>query len=117
MAIKDCVFCRIGSGKVDSDVLYLDDRIFVVKDISPKAPTHLLIIPRRHVISLAYAAGRTSVTLGHMFVVAEEMARREGVTVSGYRVIVNQGCDSGQEIEHLHMHLLGGKLLEPLGKI
>ncbi len=112
MTTKECVFCGMSQGTVDTDILYRDEQIIVVRDINPKAPTHLLIIPRRHVASLAYAAGRTAATLGQMFVVAEEMARREGVTVSGYRLIVNQGPDSGQEIEHVHMHLLGG---EPLG--
>ena len=115
MTTRDCIFCGMSDGKVDTDILYRDDQIIVVKDIRPKAPTHLLIIPRRHVASLAYAGGRTSAILGQMFVVAEEMARREGVTVSGYRLIVNQGPDAGQEIEHLHMHLLGGKPLGALG--
>ena len=114
MAIKDCVFCRISSGKIDTDILYLDDKIFVVKDISPKAPTHLLIIPNMHLPSLAYIGPGQVPIMGHLYVVAEEMARREGVTLSGYRLVLNQGTDSGQEIEHLHMHLLGG---QPLGNM
>ena len=115
MITNECIFCVMSQGSMDTDSLYLDEQIIVVRDINPKAPTHLLIIPRRHVVSLAYATGRTSATLGQMFVVAEEMARREEVTISGYRLIVNQGPDSGQEVEHLHMHLLGGKLQVPLG--
>lgn len=108
MATDGCVFCGMSDGKLNVDLLYQDDQIIAVRDISPRAPTHIVIIPRKHVISLAYAGGRTSAILGRMFIIAEEMARREGITVSGYRLIVNQGPDSGQEIEHLHMHLLGG---------
>ena len=109
MSGNDCIFCAISRGTVQTDFLYLDQQIMVIRDIRPRAPTHLLIIPRRHVKGLTYAAGRTSGTLGQMFVIAEEMARREGVTVSGYRLIVNQGPDSGQELEHVHMHLLAGR--------
>jgi histidine triad (HIT) family protein len=109
MSCNGCIFCRISSGEVQTDFLYLDRQIMVIRDINPRAPTHLLIIPRRCVQGLTYAAGRTSAVLGQMFVIAEEMARREGVTVSGYRLIVNQGPDSGQELKHVHMHLLGGR--------
>ena len=115
MSGNDCIFCGMSSGAVETDFLYLDQQIMVIRDIRPEAPTHLLIIPRRHVKGLTYAAGRTSATLGQMFVIAEEMARREGVTVSGYRLIVNQGPNSGQELEHVHMHLLGGKSMSAMG--
>ena len=108
MSANECVFCGMSAGTVETDFLYLDQQIMVVRDINPRAPTHLLIIPRRHIKGLTYAAGRTSATLGQLFVVAEEMARRQGVTLSGYRLVVNQGPDSGQELEHVHMHLLGG---------
>ena len=109
MSGNDCIFCAMSSGAMQVNFLYLDQQIMVIRDIRPRAPTHLLIIPRRCVKGLTYAAGRTSAVLGQMFVIAEEMARREGVTVSGYRLIVNQGPDSGQELEHLHMHLLAGR--------
>ena len=108
MSANECVFCGMSAGTVEADFLYLDQQIMVVRDINPRAPTHLLIIPRRHIKGLTYAAGRTSATLGQLFVIAEEMARRQGVTLSGYRLVVNQGPDSGQELEHVHMHLLGG---------
>ena len=108
MSANECVFCGMSAGTVEADFLYLDQQIMVVRDINPRAPTHLLIIPRRHIKGLIYAAGRTSATLGQLFVIAEEMARRQGVTLSGYRLVVNQGPDSGQELEHVHMHLLGG---------
>tara|TARA_B100000315_G_scaffold49485_1_gene44079 strand:- start:627 stop:944 length:318 start_codon:yes stop_codon:yes gene_type:complete len=95
--------------------IYRDDRVIVVRDINPKAPVHLLIIPNMHLASLAYVGPGQVPIMGHLFVVAEEMARREGVTLSGYRLIMNQGQDSGQEIEHLHLHLLGGRQLGAMG--
>ena len=94
--------------------IYRDERVFVLRDINPKAHTHLLIIPNMHLPSLAYIGPSQVPIMGHLYVVAEEMARREGVTPSGYRLVLNQGTDSGQEIEHLHMHLLGG---QPLGNM
>jgi histidine triad (HIT) family protein len=95
--------------------IYRDDRVIVVRDINPKAPVHLLIIPNMHLASLAYVGPGQVPIMGHLFVVAEEMARREGVTLSGYRLVMNQGQDSGQEIDHLHLHLLGGQPLGAMG--
>ena len=95
--------------------VYRDDRVFAVKDLNPKAPVHMLIIPNMHIASLAYVGPGQVPIMGHMFVVAEEIARREGVTLSGYRLVMNQGYDSGQEILHPHMHLLGGKKLGAMG--
>jgi histidine triad (HIT) family protein len=115
MPPKKCVFCDISSGKQEAEVLYRDDEVIVIKDIKPVAPVHLLLIPCRHVAGLTYASGSVSNTLGKMFALAEEMARRQAVTVSGYRLVVNQGPDSGQQVEHLHMHLLGGRALKAMG--
>ena len=95
--------------------VYRDDRVFAVKDINPKAPVHMLIIPNMHIASLAYVGPGQVPIMGHMFVVAEEIARREGVTLSGYRLVMNQGDDSGQEIPHPPMPLLGGKKLGAMG--
>ena len=115
MTTRDCLFCKMASGEVQVDILYRDGHLFVIRDIRPRAPTHLLLIPLQHVVGLdSISEGLTS-TMGQLFVVAEEMARREGVTSSGYRLVLNQGLDSGQEIPHLHMHLLGGKRLGVLG--
>lgn len=110
-----CIFCQISRGGAGAERLYTDDRCFVIRDIYPSAPTHLLVIPHQHITSLAYIGpGQESLT-GHLFTVAEEMARREEVTVSGYRLVINQGRDSGQEVVHLHLHLLAGKRLPALG--
>lgn len=115
MSTQDCIFCKIIRGEVPSEALYRDDRCMVIRDIRPAAPVHLLIIPLAHLAGLAYVGAGQVPVMGHLFEVAEEMARREGVTLSGYRLVVNQGPDSGQEIPHVHMHLLAGRPLPPLG--
>jgi histidine triad (HIT) family protein len=111
MTTRDCIFCKIPGGEVEAQVVYRDDRVYVIRDMNPLAPVHLLIIPNQHVASLAYVGPGQVPVMGQIFVVAEEMARREGVTLSGYRLVMNQGPDSGQQIEHAHMHLLGGRKL------
>ncbi len=113
--MPDCIFCDIGKGQTDTETLFQDDRCFVIRDINPVAPTHLLIIPYAHITSLAYIGPGQEPNIGHLFAVAEEMARREQVTLSGFRLVLNQGPDAGQGIAHLHLHLLGGKPLPPLG--
>ena len=115
MSTRDCIFCTMAQDSTHEAPIYRDERVFVLRDINPKAPVHLLIIPNTHLASLAYVGPGQVPIMGHMFVVAEEMARREGVTLSGYRLALNQGPDSGQEIEHLHLHLLGGHKLGIMG--
>ena len=114
MTTRQCIFCNMARDSIHEAPIYRDDRVFVVRDLNPKAPVHVLIIPNMHLASLAYVGPGQVPIMGHLFVVAEEMARREGVTLSGYRLTMNQGQDSGQEIEHLHLHLLGGR---PMGAI
>jgi histidine triad (HIT) family protein len=115
MTTRECVFCSMARDPIHLSPIYRDDRVFVVRDIRPKAPVHLLIIPNMHLASLAYVGPGQVPIMGHLFEVAEEMARREGVTLSGYRLALNQGQDSGQEIEHLHLHLLAGRKLRAMG--
>ena len=115
MTTSECIFCGMARNSTHESVIYRDDRVFVVKDISPKAAVHLLIIPNMHLNSLAYIGPVQVPIMGHLYVVAEEMSRREGVALSGYRLTLNQGPDSGQEISHLHMHLLGGQALGAMG--
>ena len=110
-----CVFCGIARDSADQDVIYRDDRCFVVRDVSPKAPVHLLVIPNMHIASLAYVGPGQVPIMGHLFVVAEEMARRKNVTLSGYRLVLNQGPDAQQTITHPHVHLLGGRQLGDMG--
>jgi len=114
MSASECIFCGMARDSGHQAPIYRDERVFVVKDINPKASVHLLIIPNTHLPSLAYIGPGQVPIMGHLFVVGEEMARREGVTLSGYRLVLSQGPASGQEIEHLHLHLLGG---QPLGNM
>ena len=108
---EECIFCRIRSGDLESEVLYQDDNCFVIRDIAPKAPVHLLVIPNRHFTYLTDLTPEHYPMIGGMFRAAKEMARREGLVDAGYRLVVNQGSDSGQAVAHLHLHLLGGKPL------
>ena len=112
---QDCIFCKISSGEVKSDILYRDDHCFVIRDIAPKAPVHLLVIPHRHFTYLTYLTPAFYPALCSMFVAAEEMAKREGVGNTGYRLVINQGDNAGQQIPHLHLHLLAGGRLGPMG--
>jgi histidine triad (HIT) family protein len=112
---KECIFCKIYRREVPSPILYDDGQAFAIRDIHPRAPVHLLIIPVRHFTYLTYLTEGMEQMVGHLFTVAEEMAKREGLGATGYRLVVNQGPNAGQEIEHLHMHLLGGKRLGPMG--
>ena len=105
----DCLFCRIAAGTVPSTQLHADDRVLAFRDIAPKAPVHVLLIPRRHIGSAADLGEDDGNLLGHLFTVANEVAEREGVAESGYRIVTNIGPDSGYSVPHLHFHLLGGR--------
>ena len=105
-----CLFCKIASGEIPSAAVYQDDRVYAFADINPKAPVHVLIVPREHIGSLAEATAEHSALLGHLFSTAAEIARSKGLS-KGYRVVVNSGEDGGQTVDHLHLHLLGGRQL------
>lgn len=106
-----CVFCRIRDGEIKSDMLYRDVSVFAIRDISPKAPTHLLIIPREHIPTVADVKPGQQALLSHMIEVANLLAKQEKVSSRGYRLVINCGPDAGQEVDHLHLHLLGGRHL------
>ena len=107
----DCIFCKIVAGEIPSDTLYKDEEIIAFRDINPMAPTHLLIIPRKHIASLADLTEAESSLVADMVKVANQLAKSEGITESGYRVVINYGQQGGQLVPHLHMHLLGGRQL------
>lgn len=108
-----CIFCRIASGEVESEKLYEDELLFVVKDITPQAPTHLLVIPREHIVSLAETRADHAELLGGLLSRARDVAQQLGLA-NGYRLIINTGTDAGQSVAHLHLHLVGGKPLGPM---
>ena len=107
--MNDCLFCGIVEGKVKANLVYQDDSIVAFKDIAPKAPVHILIIPRKHLVSVSDIAAADLALIGEIFQVAARLAREQGVADSGYRVVVNSGADAGQSVFHLHYHLLGGR--------
>jgi len=111
-----CIFCQIVAGKVPGEILYQDEEVIAFRDINPQSPTHLIIIPKRHIPSLAHLSEAESSLIGDMVNVANQLARREGISESGYRLVINCGEQGGQLVPHLHMHLLGGRnLLNELG--
>lgn len=105
----DCLFCRIGAGEIPADIVHQDDLVVAFRDISPKAPTHVLVVPRRHIASAAQVSGTDSEMLGRLFSVAAQVARDAGVAERGYRMVTNVGAAAGQSVQHLHFHLLGGR--------
>jgi len=107
----DCVFCQIVSGKIPSDIIYQDEEVIAFRDIKPQAPVHLIIIPRRHIPSLVQLTEDELPVIAHMVEVANQLAKKEGVAQSGYRLVINCGKEGGQLVPHLHLHLLGGRRL------
>lgn len=104
----DCLFCKIVAGQIPSKKVYEDDRVFAFHDIDPKAPKHILVIPKRHVASLADAQAGDEALLGHILTTAAAIARDHGLG-KGYRVVISTGPEGGQTVDHLHLHLLGGR--------
>lgn len=109
--MSNCLFCGIVDGKVKADVVYRDDSVIAFRDINPKAPVHILIIPRKHIATLVDLQEGDGPVLGEIFRVAAKLADEHGVAKSGFRVVVNCGEDAGQSVFHLHYHLLGGRHL------
>ncbi|MFN0085721.1 MAG: histidine triad nucleotide-binding protein [Blastocatellia bacterium] len=107
----NCLFCRIIAGEIPATKVYEDERALAFRDINPQAPTHILIIPNKHIESLSEASDEDEATLGHMQRVAAKLARDEGLTGRGYRTVVNTGTDAGQTVFHIHVHLLGGRMM------
>jgi histidine triad (HIT) family protein len=107
--MADCLFCAIIEGKIKGEIVYQDDTLLAFKDIRPEAPVHLLIVPRKHIESVASLQPQDIPMVGAIFIVAAKLAAELGVAESGYRVVVNNGANAGQSVFHLHYHLLGGR--------
>jgi histidine triad (HIT) family protein len=108
MVSADCLFCKIAAKKIPSKVVYEDDDVFAFEDIGPQAPTHILIIPRKHFASLNEATAQDQAVIGKMHLVAADLARKLKL-LDGYRTVANNGLGAGQSVFHLHLHLLGGR--------
>jgi len=110
--MQDCLFCKIAGGEIPSKKAYEDDQVVVFHDISPVAPVHVLIVPKKHLASTNDLSEAESGLIVHVFKVAVKVASELGLSENGYRIVNNCGKDGGQTVEHLHFHLLGGRYLD-----
>ena len=106
-----CLFCQIAAGDIPSTVVYRGEGVTAFRDIAPQAPTHILIVPDRHIGGVAELTTGHEELVGRLIWVAGEIARQEGIEATGYRLVINQGEDAGQSVSHLHVHILGGRPL------
>lgn len=112
--MTDCIFCKIIAGEIPSSQVYRDEQATAFRDINPAAPTHILIVPNKHLDSVNQMEAADEPLIGHLFSIARNLAAEAGLTESGYRLIVNTGAGAGQTVFHLHLHLLGGKSMNHL---
>ena len=105
----DCLFCRIVAGEIPSTEVAADDMAIAIRDIAPRAPTHVLLMPRDHIASAADLTDQDAALVGRMFAMAADIARSEGIADAGYRIVTNVGAWGGQTVDHLHFHLMGGR--------
>lgn len=111
MSHDGCLFCKIVAGSIPADVVLETDDVLAFRDIAPQAPTHVLVIPKKHIASLGSADDVDVRLLGAVLAAARDVARAEGVTDSGFRAVTNTGADGGQAVHHLHVHVLGGRAM------
>jgi histidine triad (HIT) family protein len=109
--MSDCIFCKIVSGDIPSTKIYEDEQVIAFRDINPQAPTHVLVVPKRHISGVNELAEQDEALVGHVYSVIARLVRELGINESGYRVVVNSGADGQQSVPHLHFHVLGGRLL------
>ena len=110
--LKDCLFCKIAAGEMETDFVYQDEKVVAFKDLNPQAPVHLLIVPKKHISDLNNLQSEDSELIGHIYQVAKKMAAKYEIADSGYRLVSNCGDDGGQTVYHIHFHLLGGRKLQ-----
>jgi len=106
---QDCIFCKIAAGELNTKFVFENDELVAFRDIRPQAPVHILIIPRRHIERINQLTDSDAKLVGNIVLVANQLAKNENISDSGYRLVFNCGRDSGQEVEHIHLHLFGGR--------
>ena len=110
--MDECIFCKIVSGEMSSTIVYKDDQVTAFRDINPVSPTHILVVPNKHIASTNDVTQDDEQLLGHMLTVVKPIADEEGITDTGYRLIINTGPDANQVVFHLHLHILGGQRMK-----
>ena len=114
--MSDCIFCKIVKNEAPSKIVYRDVQVTAFRDVHPVAPTHILIVPNKHIASVNDITPDDESVLGHLFLAAQQIAEQEGIAASGYRLIVNNGPDANQVVFHLHLHIIGGgRMRHPMG--
>ena len=114
--MTDCLFCKIVNDEVKASIVYRDEQVTAFRDIHPVAPTHILIIPNKHIESVNQLQAEDEPLIGHMFMVGRQIAAQENIHQGGYRIIVNTGSHGGQTVFHMHLHLIGGqRMRHPIG--
>jgi len=111
MSEQDCLFCKIVSGDIPADIIYESDSAIAFCDINPQAPTHVLVIPRKHIATINDLEESDKETVGSLYLAAKEIARDEGIADDGYRAVMNCNAGAGQTVFHIHLHVLGGRSL------
>lgn len=109
---EDCLFCKIIQGEIPSNKVYEDEKILAFRDINPAAKEHVLLIPKKHIYSIGKSLGEDKELLGELLLKAKNLAGELGIEESGYRLVINNGPDGGQTVDHLHLHLIGGRKLD-----
>ena len=110
--MSDCIFCKIAAGEIPADKVHEDDQLLAFKDIDPQAPTHILIIPKRHIPTLNDLTEADAPLVGQLYLAATQLARDLGIADSGYRTLINCNKEGGQDVFHIHLHLLGGRRMK-----
>ncbi|MBL8090691.1 MAG: histidine triad nucleotide-binding protein [Anaerolineales bacterium] len=113
--MTDCIFCKIIAGEIPSTNVYKDEQVTAFRDINPAAPTHILIVPNKHIDSANFLIADDEALIGHLFTVAKDLAKQEGIAESGYRLMMNTNAEGGQTVFHIHLHLLGGRQMKGFG--
>jgi histidine triad (HIT) family protein len=113
--MSDCIFCKIIKGEIPSTQVFRDEQVTAFRDIQPAAPTHILIVPNKHIDSVNVLGGEDEQLIGHLVKVASQLAAQEGIAADGYRLIINTGAHARQTVLHIHLHLLGGAPMKHMG--
>lgn len=107
--MDDCIFCKIAAGDIPADKIYEDDQVVAFRDLGPQAPTHALVIPKRHIATLNDLTVTDAELVGRMYLAGKQVAAQDGIAEGGYRTVMNCNADGGQTVFHLHLHVLGGR--------